>query len=143
MGTNFYRKGKTHRDDPPHHIGKRSAAGFYCWDCRATLCKEGEAGIHNGISEWRSKCILCGTPVPDESLSEGAAGKELGFNKDPLKRKGVASICSFTWAVEPESIKRLKFVEDEYGKVITFQEFLEILKDCPVQFKNMIGHEFS
>ena len=38
MGTNFYTtKGV--------HIGKRSAAGMYCWHCRTTLCEQGEEGV--------------------------------------------------------------------------------------------------
>lgn len=48
MGTNFYLKGHRGDDDPKYHIGKRSAAGLYCWDCRITLCKGGESAIHRG-----------------------------------------------------------------------------------------------
>ena len=53
MGTNFYWivtgtaavpsdvKVPIEEDSPEVHIGKRSAAGPYCWDCGVTLCEGG------------------------------------------------------------------------------------------------------
>lgn len=63
MGTNFYwitpepelitlptgeevERGRFDHDDPRIHIGKRSAAGMYCWSCRVTLHKHGEKYVH-------------------------------------------------------------------------------------------------
>lgn len=53
MGTNYYARGyrRIADMDPQYHIGKRSAAGLYCWDCGKTLCKDGESGIHFDKSE--------------------------------------------------------------------------------------------
>ena len=34
--------------DPVYHIGKRSAAGMYCWDCDDTLCPGGKSQVHAG-----------------------------------------------------------------------------------------------
>jgi len=39
MGTNFY-------FSSGGHIGKRSAAGWYCWDCKQTFCADGEKYVH-------------------------------------------------------------------------------------------------
>lgn len=51
MGTNFYLAGwqklADSDDDPAVHVGKRSAAGLYCWDCGVTLCKAGIQGVHS------------------------------------------------------------------------------------------------
>jgi len=140
MGTNFYIKGKRGNDNSRYHIGKRSAAGWYCWDCGITLCKNGNEGVHTK-SEWYSKCPKCGKYPNEESLSDGAAGRELGFNKKPFqKKKGVASCCSFSWARE---LGRIQKIEDEYGREFTREEFLQMLEECPIQYWGSMGREFS
>ena len=141
MGTNFYLNGHRYNDDPKYHLGKRSAAGFYCWDCGVTLCKDGNDGIHSGRSDWYDKCPNCGKGKNEESLSNDSAGRELGFNKKPLQKKtGVASCSSFKWARE---LGRVKKIEDEYGKKITRKEFEKMLEECPVQFFDLMGQWFS
>ena len=43
MGTNFYKiKRVDNKIEEGEHIGKRSAAGEYCWDCRRTLSIYGD-----------------------------------------------------------------------------------------------------
>ena len=37
MGTNFYLGKYVYETKYENHIGKRSAAGLYCWDCDETL----------------------------------------------------------------------------------------------------------
>ena len=168
MGTCFYVRGHANSDDhtnPSVHIGKRSAAGIYCWDCHQTLCMQGEEAIHySGRNEFYDKCPKCGKEPIKEELSESAAGRELGFNKDePRRKKGVASCCSFTWAMSPddlciniddnlqvpcdfddhEAIYDAAPVEDEYGRLYTIPEFMTMLKECPVQFMQHIGEHFS
>ena len=159
MGTNFYTlSGK--------HIGKRSAAGMFCWDCNVTLCKKGKSEVHSsygyvvhddgkGVLEslaeycnyinqfWYDKCPKCHKEESKEKIHEGASGRELGFNKKPLKRQGVSSCSSFSWDVEPEKIKKLKFVKSEYGERLTINEFYDILQECPIQFYDSIGNDFS
>jgi hypothetical protein len=140
MGTNFYVNRHRGDDDPKYHIGKRSAAGLYCWDCGVTLCKQGNEGIHESRSGWHEQCPICGKLPIKEGWDESSAGRELGFNKNPPKQKnGVASCSSFTWARELGKVQR---IVDEYGREFTRDAFLEMLKECPVQFK-LCGSFFS
>ena len=67
MGTNYYVK----TDDGEVHIGKRSAAGWYCWDCRQTLCK---GRVHYGDGYF-DRCPICGKGLLKlEGLTETAVG---------------------------------------------------------------------
>jgi len=136
----------------PTHIGKRSAAGLYCWDCRVTLCRGGEACIHWGDGFYGA-CPGCGaTPVAEDGLRAGPAAVELGFAK-PLgdKPSGVRGCSSFTWATEPDKVRAAceahtedVIVENEYGDTMTGAEFLRMLDaNCPVQFTHLVGKEFS
>ena len=72
-------------DNPDIHIGKRSAAGWYCYNCKITLCVQGQSGIHFD-SIWYDRCPKC--------------------NAEPdLKSKtGVRSTCSFTWAQNKDDV---------------------------------------
>lgn len=136
MGTNFYAMNG-------EHIGKRSAAGLYCWDCNITLCIDGENGVHESRSKWSDSCPSCGKKYVEESLSDGAAGRELGFNKKPFKKKtGVASCSSFSWAVQPDFIETKRKIKDEYGRIFTLKKFKQILWECPIQYRHSIGVEF-
>jgi hypothetical protein len=138
MGCNFY-------DAKGQHIGKRSAAGWYCWDCKQTLCKAGVAGIHTK-SDWHDACPSCGRKPKAEGLHEGAVGRELGFNKtQPSAKTGVKSCSSFGWAIDPDKFKKSKrrVIIDEYGQRLSREEFDAVLTECPVQYTYMIGQEFS
>ena len=159
MGTNFtwLEEGQSHRGstDPEHHIGKRSAAGLYCFDCQWTLCKKGVNGIHFTAREedWHKACPSCGQTPAKETLSEGTAGLELGFA--PVRAKSpesVASCSSFSFAQDVvEVIKRLvdqlgsdePLVEDDYGRQYTAAEFLHVLEECPIHHTHSVGTEFS
>jgi len=133
MGTNFYSDGK--------HIGKRSAAGAYCWDCDITLCKGDNEEIHSSNSEWYTECPICGNKPITENLNESSIGRELGFNKTkPLKKTGVKSCSSFTWACDNN--EKLKKIKDEYGTIYSLSKFKKMLKECPVMYYNMIGEDF-
>jgi len=137
MGTNYYTsKGK--------HIGKKSAAGKYCWDCKITLCKGGIKDVHTGHSEWFDSCPECYGKPKEETLDNSAAGRELGFNKQPYKAKtGVASCSSFTWAIQPDELLKIRKIIDEYDRKFTIKEFIKILEECPIRYFNMIDREFS
>ena len=138
MGTNFYFK-KIKGFAFADHIGKRDAAGWYCWDCRIPL-------IEDGI------CPKCSKHKPEkESLTESAEGRDLGFNISRVRKKtGVASYSSFTWAVNKEYLqKRLETVlnqliviEDENGIGYTWGMFNEVLKECPVDITLNIVKKF-
>jgi hypothetical protein len=165
MGTNFYfiepapkcphcqkpigepTKGK--------HIGKRSAAGLYCYDCDDTLVKAGKARIHYGRgdpSETHDACPKCGARPPDFSaLSKGAVAVELGFSVPEDERpKGVYTAASFSWASEPAKVRAQcsdypdeVIIIDEYGRKMTGAEFLRMLRaNCPIEYLN-VGESFS
>lgn len=167
MGTNFYWNIKCKavasligdvdcnfdHMDPTYHIGKRSAAGLYCWDCGITLCKKGNAGIHVSENAWHEACPRCGGKPMEPLESFGmAASIELGFAKHRTeKTKGVCSCSSFSWAQDPERVRSecakhpgKKLIVDEYGRSLTGRQFVAMLKcNCPVEFTDSIGHWFS
>lgn len=152
MGTNFYLYGhrEDHDNSPDVHIGKRSAAGAYCWDCCRTLCEDGEGAIHSGRSGWRTTCPECGQACQEEAMSTSSAGRELGFNKSvPAIKTGVSSCASFSWAMPIHrfmhyaSVKEGPVAEDEYGEVYTLQQFLAVLSECPIVLTDRIGTRFS
>ncbi len=166
MGTNFYWIAEAQyvsgplagepvdldRDDPKIHIGKRSAAGLYCWDCGVTLAKGGEAIIHTGDAAWYESCPRCGAePTKTNNLATGPAAVELGF-AEPAKARptGVHGCASFTWAQDPAAVRatcsgvREPIVVDEYGRKLTGFEFLRMLTtNCPIEFTELIGEAFS
>ena len=162
MGTNFYIRGHRYDDDPHYHIGKRSAAGLFCWDCNVTLCKGGLEMIHKGRHEWHKNCPVCGKkPQRKDSISSGSVARELGFDKSkPAPKKGVTGCASFSWAMEPKDLlegevplgkcptcegpfEDDKVIEDEYGTLYTLDEFKAVMSECPVQFRDSIGQQFS
>ena len=158
MGTNFYWTDAVRDaidDYTDGHIGKRSAAGAYCWDCDLTLCASGTDAIHHGRGapgEFHEACPHCMKPFIPGGITSGAAAVELGFAKPNTERpQGVSSASSFTWAKDPESVGVLceryandPVVIDEYGREMTGTEFLLMLRmNCPIQFTNMIGEWFS
>ena len=53
MGTNFYYWNLQQEENK--HIGKRSAAGMYCFDCNVSLCKEGAEHVHYTYIEMTEK----------------------------------------------------------------------------------------
>jgi hypothetical protein len=152
MGTNFYEyveEPKIDEDgDECHrgqHIGKRSAAGAYCWDCGVTLCSSGIAGIHMGQGAWEGSCPRCGQEFKkDETLENSAVGRELGFNKHaPTRKTGVKSASSFTWAIVPEDLENISEIVDEYDHRYSKEDFEKVLSECPITYLESIGREFS
>ncbi len=170
MGTNFY--WKTDYEPPPAqtillptgeeygvepirvdkmnpiiHIGKRSAAGLYCWDCKTSLIKTGR--VHYD-STWHEACPLCKKVPVKEKLEESTMGQELGFGKQIAKPSGVRSCCSFSWAQEPEVVRRIcrenmekDIIENEYLDHYTGRLFLEQIDElCPIQSTVSIGRYF-
>lgn len=161
MGTNFYIRGHRRDDSPEFHLGKRSAAGLYCWDCKETLCLDGTSGVHESKSGWATMCLTCGQKPNIESIGASTAGRELGFNQDtPRRKSGVSSCSSFRWAMEEKDmigkiaeIEKCpncdhpypdtdKVIEDEYGSPYTLAQFRQILQECPIQYQDSIGQVF-
>jgi hypothetical protein len=58
MGTNFYKIDIKKDNKEGEHIGKRSAAGYYCWDCGITLNIYGEAWVHSSYKEFNKYGFL-------------------------------------------------------------------------------------
>lgn len=159
MGTNFY-FGMS-REEAGVHIGKRSAAGLYCWDCGVSLCNQsrdmwngkylyGHDAIHysNSDENWIDYCPICGNKPIEESMKNSTGGRELGFNKNkPQRKTGVATCSSFTWAVSPKRfvdlMKSKAPIYDEYGEFYTRKDFREVLSECPIKFYKSVGIVFS
>ena len=139
--------------NPLIHIGKRSAAGPYCWDCGVTLCSGGESAIHMSTHDFLDACYKCGlTAAKTSSLSEGPVAVELGFAKPATERpRGVRGCSSFSWAQDPETVLRIcrerpdeTLIVDEYERVMTCAEFVTMLDaNCPVRFTHSVGEWFS
>lgn len=138
--------------DPSIHIGKRSAAGMYCWDCDVTLCEGGNDGVHYSRHGWHKTCPQCGAAPVDEGLRSGAAALELGFSGPRKSRPtGVRSCCSFSWAQHPEEVRRLcqeypdsPIIQDEYERAWTGSQFLDMLHtNVAMEFTDSIGTWFS
>lgn len=145
MGTNFY---FVDIDETiKEHIGKRSAAGLFCWNCGISLNFDGNNNVHRGGNNWLKECPICGKQITVEKLINSTGGRELGFNKvKPQRKRNVASCSSFTWAMSPGHFANLKtkqdlHIQDEYGTKIN--DFGVILSECPIMFWDAIGQEFS
>lgn len=145
MGTNYY----FIRDK--EHIGKRSAAGSYCFDCDITLNIGGNEEIHITLGNWHNECPKCGKMLTREKFEDSTVGIELGFNtKQDEIRTGVRSCSSFTFAISPidkrldlpKFLRYTKLVKDEYGREFTMEEFQKILEACPIKFHHLIHHVF-
>jgi hypothetical protein len=137
VGTNFYWYTPDKEEKQGEHIGKRSAAGPYCWDCGITLCKGGTREVHYDVGFFES-CPHCGKERSE--ASKESALKELGFHRHGLTRRGVGSCSSFTWTMmgHLHRLKSMVMVEyavviDEYGNLFTADQLLAELEDCPIQ----------
>ena len=97
MGTNYYFEDSIEKK---RHIGKASAAGYYCWECRKTLFKYGEAHIHttkidslNADLFWNESCPQCGLKIQDMKHS---------MSDDVIPAKiGIQTVSSFSFAMHP------------------------------------------
>lgn len=142
MSTSFYLTDAVIFENlPTAHIGKRSGAGLYCFDCDLTLSKNGKERLHDSPNLGRyDACLGCGA-APDRNATI----------LTDMRPSGVARTCSFSWAQDPEIIGPLimqyplePLVRDEYGGIWTGQGFLDMLaSSCPIQYTDSIGLEFS
>jgi hypothetical protein len=82
-----------------------------------------------------------------------SASVELGFSEAAKQRpdSGVNGTCSFSWANWPDTVYRIALtapaemplVIDEYGRTMTGQEFLDMLRANVDITKMSIGQMFS
>lgn len=164
MTTNFYLKEDFKNLYPIEReellIGKRAAAGHYCWGCRRILIHcwsmNAHSLVHSSLKsvtdfmgtthnvERLSECPSCGKEYEKEGWN-GAVGRELGFNETkPTEKAGVKSTGSFMFALRfQESFKLFnslnnnrKVIIDEYDKEYTLKEFFSILSECAIQYIN-------
>jgi len=156
MGTNFYTEPlkedydeeldmEFFTDKYEAHIGKRSAAGYYCWDCEVTLKAGGEDRVHSD-GDWHDKCPKCGASKDEETLDNSSTGRELGFNKENTsEHRGVRTVSSFNWAIEPDTLDDIlnEKTYNEYGDEFTKEELKALIGDCPIHFTDLIGKKFS
>jgi len=147
MGTNYYFKQNPStgepwdesidEDSPLRHIGKRLAAGLYCYKCGTTLCIGGTQLVHSKgtkdpiialFTGFHDKCPICGHDgVSCSSFTITlTAHKEKLYTLSRNKYKGIENI---------------KCVIDENGIEFTASEMLKIIEECPIQFQNY--QEFS
>lgn len=183
MGTNFYwnenEEGQLpaglgiasdySEESPRIHIGKRSAAGLYCWDCGEPLCEEvsyggefyqrsrwSEEAVHGRNHTPLDACPACsGTYQPpakgDLSTPGNPAGIELGFAQPLTQRpQGVLGASSFSWAQEPARVLHVcrrwpdaPLVRDGYDDQYTGAEFLDLILLIPMWWTTSIGTAFS
>jgi hypothetical protein len=142
MGTNFYTI--KHKK----HIGKRYAAGLYCWDCDIKMPDGKEKSPYGGYFQVKT-CPLCGKSYQNEK-GNTTAFRELGFNKSkPTRKTGVATCCGFIWAMSLENLCGIigesedKTIIDEYSNELTLDDFNDILSECPLNCQqDNIGKEF-
>lgn len=150
MGTNFYwmldipdqvtlptgdtidRISSMFRDDPLVHIGKRSAAGPYCFDCNITLCEGGPEAVHLGTYGFSKECPICG----QKNAMDDCGGVGMGH--------------SFIWAQDPDRVIATcnaflpdKIISDEYWRTYTGGEFIAMRNSLVrIEFHHSIGKKF-
>lgn len=114
MSTNYYYRET--RNGKEKHIGQRYAAGLYCYNCRVQV---------------KGDCPACGAKVATE---------ENPMTKDNLC---VLPTMGFCWAVNSSDVESIPYVEDEYGKIMSGNDFWQMIRECKVHDYNSIGKEFS
>jgi hypothetical protein len=110
MGTNFYwnytnpERKPEDEEEIQHHIGKRSAAGPYCYECGTTLCSRGSDQVHMGrdMTNWLDECPSCGA-----KSSHRIPHEEIPPNHP------VRNCCSFTWTLfkHEKDLRKLAEIE--------------------------------
>lgn len=143
MGMNVYTASKIGDCRRGTHIGKRWAAGIWCWDCGRQL------KAHDG----RLDCSRCGKSILVADLKFNPAMRELGFEKaKPMKHRGIDGASGFVWQVgvhglglDRAAVKKAlgaaKHVITEYGDRWPISKFWAMFKDIITEEDSL--HEFS
>lgn len=120
---NIYKLAK----DGGEHIGKRWAAGVWCWDCKIKAERD-DIGLFWFCSKCRKRCS-------DKILSFNPAFRELGFDKKKeIKHIGVDGASGFIWHAKNKKdafkkLKGVKKVKTEYGKYWSIERFWRMFND--------------
>lgn len=123
MGMNIYKLKKNGGE----HIGKRWAAGVWCWDCRVKAERDHLAMF------WF--CPKCAQRCSERTLAFNPAFRELGFDKTKERKHiGVDGAGGFIWHAKnkEDAKKKLKGVEKvvtEYGKRWPIKRFWRMFDD--------------
>ena len=108
------------------HIGKRWAAGIWCWSCKI----EAE---HDVIGLFWY-CPRCGARCSEKTLFNPAM-RELGFDKSKeRKRSGVDGASGFIWHAKNKQdamkkFKKIRKCKTEYGESWTAKRFWRMFND--------------
>lgn len=141
MSTNFYFVDSYPRNEDNRFIGKRAAAGAYCWGCSLTLCLGGESRVHHG-DDFSPTCLKCGRVYARDGQF---VSLELGFVKPRTERPkfGVLGCSSFRWRIPrqkfeasiPDSDMDQEIIQDEYGRHYSPRNFINMIHcQCPIEF---------
>ncbi len=139
MGMNIYTAGKNRK-----HVGKRYAAGIWCWDCRFCLIVKDHLTGSQKVLPNCPKCLKV-TPITPEY---NPAMRELGLDKPaPRKHSGIDGASGFTWCIDPheglgtsivaiqEQLAKRHHLITEYGDRITIAEFEAMFDDIIIERK--------
>ncbi len=139
MGMNIYKLKK----DGGEHIGKRWAAGIWCWDCKVRCFVESDE-----VPFFKSleACPKCGKPVT-KGNGFNPAMRELGFDKTrEHNHVGIDGASGFNWHAKDKrdalrKLRGIKKVRTEYGDYWSIKRFWRMFNDIIIE--NYSNYEFS
>lgn len=156
MGTNFYLRDEAEEYERGQHLGKRSAAGMYCYACNISLVTGMPGGFDvesphiskkpYGVNRGYEQCPKCGAkPSGNFYLPELFMPTQEQTEREEMYP--VRYSFSFGFALAPEEISLYApdtEVVDEYGRVFLMHEFWsDVLAKAVFLFTEHIGQEFS
>ena len=115
------------KKDGGEHIGKRWAAGIWCWDCEI----EAERDFIGKF--WF--CQKCGQRCSERTLLFNPAFRELRFDKSKeIKHIGVDGASGFIWHAKNKSdamnkLKGIEKVKTEYREYWSIKRFQRMFND--------------
>ncbi len=124
MGTEYYIKDKTKEMNQGIYIGKRSAAGKFCYKCRMTLHRGGPDMIHTVTGQWAAACMKCNS----NDFVSPAMSFTFNINLPDLCNTLVESGYNLD--------NDLCIVGSNSEKAFSFDEFIEGLKECAITFNS-------
>jgi len=157
VSTNFYWIGVVGNEDGIGvHIGKRNAAGVYCFDCGVAQTKSTQE-LHTGKGDKHKRCPGCGmsfdTPL-DTTKSTAlleAGVTPLGYVKN---QSGIGTCSTFTWTALAHKWKIRdavlrggsggdKVIRDGLGVEYSYSEFWYDVLGVYVVQEFQASYEFS
>ncbi len=108
-------------------VGLRVNAGYYCFDCKQTLCSDGPTAIHAGRAAWFDHCPKCKVEAPPD----------VDFAAGPIHQAK-----SFFWYITLQELKKLvgkskkSLILDSDGRDYNLDDFTSALKKIQFQFNS-------